>query len=120
MPADKLIHRGVWYDTRANIDDPVGKREKAFADAWEEENQPRGHFSRAWGPELSTLQALMRKDDNLVPVSQETATAVATVVQWLGTPIGWGFLEGALRQAGYVVLTKEEYKKLCVARGPHG
>ena len=119
MP-EQLIHRGVWYALRATIDDDIGKREKIFADAWEKENQPRHHFAGPWGPEISTLQALMRNDDKLIPVSQESATAVATIVQWLGAPIGWSFLEGALRDAGYVVLSKEKYQKLQDAKGPHG
>lgn len=109
--ANKLIHRGVWYN-RTKIDDALGKREKAFADEWEEANKPRDHFATPLSMPMSTLQALMRKEDKLIPVSQETATAVATIVQWLGAPIGWSFLINVLRKAGYAVLTESEYEKL--------
>jgi hypothetical protein len=110
MP-NQLIHRSVWYE-RTTVDDDAGKREKAFADAWEKENEPREHFARPWSGQVSTLQALMRRGDKLIPVSQKSATAVATIVQWLGAPIGWCFLESTLKQAGYVVLTREQYEKL--------
>lgn len=112
--AKKLIHRGVRYD-RTKIDDGVGKREKVFADAWEEMNELRDHFATPWSMPMSALQALMREDDKLILVSQETATAVATIIQWLGAPIGWSFLGTVLEKAGYVVLEKDKYEKMAAA-----
>lgn len=56
----------------------------------------------------SRLEALMVKDDRIISVSQETATAVATIVQWLGSPIGFSFLEQTLKIAGYRI---EQIKK---------
>lgn len=98
----KLVHRGIYYESRTTIADAVGKREKAFADAWIEENKLRRHFTMVQFS-CSKLEALMIRDDHLIPVSQDTATAVATIVQWLGSPIGFAFLEQTLKKAGYRV-----------------
>jgi len=99
----KLIHRGICHN-RTTEDDPVSKREKAFADAWEEENRPRVHHPVS--PEMPTLQALMVEDHKVIPISQDAATAVATIVQWLGSPIGWGYLGQMLGRAGYKIVSK--------------
>jgi hypothetical protein len=48
---------------------------------------------------------LMRENGRLLPVSQETATTVATMMQWLGSNNGRCFLEGALKKAGYCIVS---------------
>lgn len=101
----KLIHRGIRHEIRTTIQDPLGRREKAFADAWEEENKPhRHHF---FSLPVSRLEALMVRDDKYVPISQETATAVATIIQWLASGVGWCFLETMLKKAGYRIVEIE-------------
>ncbi len=60
--------------------------EKAFAEAWEEENK------RAVGHSL--LDWLLAEDPNHPKgeVSQRDAAVAATIIQWLGTHVGQSFL----------------------------
>jgi len=96
-----VIHRGNHYH-RTKIMDARGRMEKIFAQAWEKENrlERRSDF----GGLCSKLDELMVQNDCLVPVSQEAATATATVVQWLGTHMGFAFLESTLLKAGYRIV----------------
>lgn len=57
--------------------------EKKFAKAWEEDNE-RGR----------TLEYLMAKDPNRPneEVTSRDREVAATVIQWLGSPVGQGFL----------------------------
>ena len=105
----KLVHKGVWFD-RTKAEGGTGPREKAFADTWQKENIPRRHF--LFSSSCSRLEMLMRDESRLIPVSEESATAVATIVQWLGSNCGWVFLEAALHNAGYrIVPLNGETKK---------
>lgn len=86
----KVVHRGYSY-VRINRD----KSEKAFAKTWEAINQTG-----------VGVQPIMRY---LVPnYTQDQASAVATVVQWLGTTVGFEFLTDALKNAGYSVTALTE------------
>ena len=65
-----LIHKG-YHTRRLNDENP---REVAFAEAWENQNQ----------------YGLMKK---LVPdCTDRDAQVAATVIQWLGSSVGMGFL----------------------------
>ena len=97
----KLVHRSIRHD-RTLIKDSVGRREKVFATAWRNENKPERHGMM--GPHCSRLEMLMVVNDRYLDVSQETATAVATIIQWLGAPMGFSFLEDTLRKAGYSIV----------------
>lgn len=97
----KLVHRGIRHD-RTQIRDAVGRREKVFANEWRKENIPERHGMM--GPCCSRLEILMVVNDRHLAVSQETATAVATVIQWLGAPVGFSFLGEMLRKAGYSIV----------------
>lgn len=60
--------------------------EQRFAEAWSQQQE----FSY-------TLDYLLSDRVNeRQPVSEETQVAVATVIQWLGSPVGQGFLEEVL------------------------
>ena len=64
--------------------------EELFAEAWERDNtHPNG------GP--GTLAYLMGNGSRPGDITQRDATVAATVVQWLGSPIGQCFL----RDLGY-------------------
>jgi hypothetical protein len=56
-------------------------REVAFANAWIEEHEYQ-----------NVLGYLMSKDNRAIPVADGTALAAATVIQWLGSPVGMSFL----------------------------
>ena len=87
-----LKHRGLSHiRTRHDLSWRDRQRERALARAWEAANKPQ-----AVG-----LQPIM---PSLIPnCTQEQATACATVVQWLGSEVGFDFLKQALSQAGYEV-----------------
>ena len=70
-----MITTGMYYQWRRTV-----PSEDAFALAWEEVNSCR--------PPLL---------DKLVPThAPDTETAAATIVQWLGSPVGLGFLAGVI------------------------
>ena len=61
--------------------------EERFAKAWEAQNDP--------GRQLEYL--LLRTDGKPALVTERDEVVSATVIQWLGSPVGQGFL----RQLGY-------------------
>lgn len=62
--------------------------EQKFHDAWLEENRgdPDGHL----------LEYLMGDGTKRGEVSDRDAMVAATVIQWLGSPVGQRFVEGVL------------------------
>lgn len=98
-----LVHRGLNHvRTLHDLQYRDREREAAFANAWETANPN--------DPEI--LAALPPLMSELIPgCTQEQASAAATVVQWLGTGVGFEFLEQALTKAGYAVVDKRPAKK---------
>lgn len=91
-------------------------REEGFARLWEYENVPRRWLSYGHG----ILQDLMFSGRSFGPVDplrcrhvirNGEAAIVATVIQWLGTNVGFCFLERALRMFGKKIVDIEP--------GPH-
>lgn len=70
-------------------------REVAFAKRWEYENDHRG------GAE-PIMQGLI---PDWTPRDAEVA---ATLIQWLGSNVGFSFVEESLRCCGYLVVPKEK------------
>lgn len=91
-----LRHRGLSYSrTQHELSWRDRQRERALARAWEAANKHQA----------TGLQPIM---PSLVPgCSQEQATACATVVQWLGSQVGFDFLKQALQVAGYEVVDRK-------------
>lgn len=130
--ARKLVHKGLqWSRTQvdpeivgASEERPV--REKVFAEAWEEECRPKRWLNYGRG----VLQDLMAVPDNHSPerlaphpfhmsaprwafiITPREAVIVATVVQWLGTNVGWAWLESVVKRCGYVILPRERLDAL--------
>lgn len=90
--ATDIVHRGLAYNrTKHNLTDRDRQRERELAKRWEAAN--------AANPVMPPLL------ESLVPGhSQEVASAVATVVQHLGSEIGFAFLCHALEAVGYEVV----------------
>lgn len=84
----ELVHRGVAHNrTQRDLQYRDRQRERAFSQAWEALN------SRPLStPLVSTL---------LDGANQAQASAAATVIQWLGSEVGFAFLTEALESAGY-------------------
>jgi DNA-binding XRE family transcriptional regulator len=99
IPEEQIIHRGYVHNrTKHDVDWKDRQRESAFAKSWEavNEHKPVG------------LSAVMSQ---LVPQhTQAQASAAATVIQWLGSDIGFDFLQNALALAGYQVVEKQKKK----------
>lgn len=82
---------------------PGNERELAFARQWTKENKP--------GINRSLLLQLVCHDsdgrDVVRELEQQEATTAATVIQWLGSNVGWSFLQEALESCGYKIVTKD-------------
>lgn len=65
-------------------------KEQAFADAWQEQNQYRH----------TMLEQLLSDDGGKTPaqVSDRDEMIAATVIQWLGSPVGSCFLRDVLAE----------------------
>jgi hypothetical protein len=120
-----IDHRGAMHDRvegeKCNYHGCL--REKAFADAWEKAQRddeilaalssktaPKG-TPGAWRPLSGVFHDEYRvrswsSDDEDTLYSQRDATVAATVVQWLGTNVGFCWLEETLKKAGYIVELK--------------
>ena len=71
--------------------------EKIFAEVWAEQNKPKSWLNYGQG----ILQDLMVKNGKWeYAITQRDATIVATVIQWLGTNCGQGFLHEVLSKHG--------------------
>lgn len=93
-----ITHRGI-HSQRLTSDNP---REVAFAEQWEQENIPREHSMYFHG---SLLDVLLKSK-----ASQQTATNVATVIQWLGSNVGFSFLLESLHRCGFTINKTGETK----------
>jgi hypothetical protein len=100
---EQLQHVG--YRPERTIFDS-GDLERAFAFAWLEKH-------RIFGSDH--LQSLLSSGDPFgeTVVTQRDASVAATIIQWLGTNCGWGFLCQVLRKHGqYEVVDLEAKRKL--------
>lgn len=98
LPQD-LVHHGYARNrTRYDLQDRDRQREAAFAKAWDKVNEhhPVG------------LSAVM---PHLVPgCTQAQASACATAIQWLGSEVGFDFLQRTLEHAGYKLVDTQAAK----------
>lgn len=84
-----LKHEGRWpHRFRTN------PREAIFAKEWA--NQERLNHTLEWLLTTSQDQTIQERE-----LTQEEATAAATIAQWLGSPVGFCWLEETLEKAGY-------------------
>lgn len=101
-----IKHEGLHvYRLAEDQENPL---EQIYARRWREENGSHLHL-------LISLLSDGRKIDPfslwseppLMEVTQNIATAVATVVQWLGSNVGQSFVQEALREHGYVLVERK-------------
>lgn len=105
-------YSGIHAERLGWSDCPSTRRENAFAAAWERENAHRS------GGVLPLL-VLTGPHDPFCPwgsqrtpaitITDEHERLVATVMQWLGTNVGFCFLERALKDAGYALTRTEPH-----------
>lgn len=99
------------------------QREKAFHEQWLHENFPQGgvNFGRGILQDLfmkhrdNKIQNLGFQEES-IRITKRERRIVATVIQWLGTNVGWCFLGEALGRCGYQVVSQKEYKELWADR----
>lgn len=114
MKKPKIDHRGKWHN-RTMDDCHHGRLEKAFAEAWEKENNPSSMLNYGVGTgvgllcmEPSEMAITFGGFAQVRELTQEEATAMATAIQWLGSNCGFCFLSMVLEQCGYVVKRRAE------------
>jgi hypothetical protein len=81
-------------------ENPLHHKEKIFADQWEKENEENDSLQQLFvsGHQLSeSINLRVTKRERIV---------VATVIQWLGSNVGFYFLEMALNKMGYKLTLK--------------
>lgn len=87
-------------------------REKVFAENWIEENKRRRGVNFGYG----ILQDLFIESDKIwwfypgrivARINPRDRFIVATVIQWLGTNVGFSFLVKCLNQCGYDVVSRK-------------
>jgi hypothetical protein len=100
-------HRG-YHEARVaeerDDDSSAYRRERAFAEAWRLENKGRSPMLALLmlKSEAVGISGLAVRDDHLhAHVGLRESRIVATVMQWLGSNIGFSFLETTLARAGY-------------------
>jgi len=88
-------------------------REKTFYKHWKKlnTNQDAGMLQGLFGIYGNPLSIFSLKGW-MLRVTMRERYIVATIIQWLGTNVGWCFLEGVLRDCGYQITQTEEGKKL--------
>lgn len=79
MDEPPIVHQGLGH---ARV--PYNPKERAFAKAWEQENEPHSHILQSMLSHMPTPLGRV--------VTPRDAQIAATVIQWLGSPIGSHFL----------------------------
>lgn len=92
----QLHHQGFAHSrTQASILSVDTRRERALAKLWQKQNPPVGSFG---------IQPVLPA---LVPdCTARDAQVAATVIQWLGSQVGFNFLEEAMAASGYTIVAK--------------
>lgn len=106
----KLIHR-AWDWKRTRYISSL--RERVFADEWEKEAQPNPGLNFGFGALQDLLIDRSPGDPRfarrfVAEIGPRDAMIVATIMQWLGTNVGWCWLEQTLKKAGYRVVKERE------------
>lgn len=88
-----------------------GEREKAFQQQWLKENHPSAGYGY-----YGIIQALFEDKpinspfkQTIISVNNRDRRIVATIIQWLGSNIGFNFLENSLKNCGYIIQSKNVY-----------
>jgi hypothetical protein len=100
----KPKYKGNWLDRlKAEQGNP---REVAFADEWIEQNRS---FTNA-ACETATLGVLLSssRDGYWTECSERDEMVAATIIQWLGSNVGFSFMEQALGRCGLKIVKRHQ------------
>ena len=76
-------------------------------------NNPEKTFSHAWRSQSpSHLPSLLNNNsmDIKIEVTNEVRVVAATIIQWLGSNVGWEFLNSTLKKEGYIIVKEPKNK----------
>lgn len=83
--------------------------EKAFYEQWKEENKPQAHINNGHGI-LQDLfidrTGMLGQRKWITDINNRDRWIVATIIQWLGTNVGMGFLREALNRVDMTIVKK--------------
>lgn len=89
--ADPLEHVGFESQRVVFASSSMDMLERILAFRWMEENKA----------EWCTLDRLVHNQEDGHGATQRDAEVAATVIQWLGTAVGYSFLKRCLNEAGF-------------------
>lgn len=90
---EPLEHVGFESQRVVFLNSPMDMLERVLAFRWMEEN------AKKW----CTLDRLVYNQEDCHGATQRDARVAATVIQWLGTAVGYSFLKQCLEEAGFKV-----------------
>ncbi len=120
---------GVSWE-RVDFELPDGRPnpEKMFQELWNEENSSERHRGLGIAQSLFIVSKKSAgmfdgpdRDDSLgydlwsgdsicvYDLTEREYRILATIIQWLGTNVGFGFLHEALRRSGYYIASKDSF-----------
>lgn len=105
MPYPEIEHTGV-HDYRCDyapgpVNPTYVNAERLFREHWREENKRRPGVNCGLGSLELLLNPVLGHEVQCPEITQRDATVAATVIQWLGTSCGNGFLDAV----------EQEYRK---------
>lgn len=82
-----------------------GERERAFARHWMKRRECLGHLLRPYPPANVKFKDMTQREldefHSPVFVTKRDSEVASTIIQWLGSNVGFCFLEQVLRSLGY-------------------
>jgi hypothetical protein len=93
-----MLNRGIRY---IRTTDGRSPKEKILADEWEKENDESNLLQKLF------ISGNIMDEKMDLKIAKRDRMVVATVIQWLGSNVGFCFLETCLNKMGYK-LVKEE------------
>lgn len=106
---ESIKHRGLHFN-RTHDNCWSGRMEKTFAEEWEKEQYPPGFLNGGMGCLTLLITSRLEKREwcagedwvsHPEELTQRDAQVAATVVQWLGTNVGFCWLTETLAKCGY-------------------
>lgn len=96
----KIKHVGLHAN---RLNHPCSVKEEAFARRWRNENSPPAYINSGRGVLDHLLYHSPDQRSFTGESTEREETIAASVIQWLGTNVGWCFLEETIEDCGFVL-----------------